>query len=371
MNDIQKGLEQDARLVDEHVPTKLTVPEIEKVIESLKQFMTRNDYSQARIARYIGCSSSVVSEFLRGKYLGDIDAVGNKVINLMNSVTRKHRQPKNEPFISTTIAKRIRTIVTQTEAFSGDEGKIALVIGDGGHGKSHCLREYARANRNSVYIELDETMNSTNLFSEIADHLKIDSSGALSAIAKRLTETLRERQVIIILDEASGLSVKKLNQLRQIIVVKAKCPLILAGNCDLLKTVNQSSTKRGYESLDQFTSRLMAVLNLDELACDNDGGLYTAEDVRNLYEYGGIKLSVGAVNTIKRICKTPKAGRLRTCNHIIAALHTAKAVDEKGVIDTPDIIAAVEQLQLPISDWLPLATIEAIEETCQAVATAG
>jgi DNA transposition AAA+ family ATPase len=370
---IQKGLEQDVRLVAERVPQKLTMPEIEKIAKSLKQFIIDNDFTQGRVARWIGCSQSVVSEFITGRYQGDIDGVGNKIINLMNSVVRKNRRVKNEPFVSTTIAKRIGTLVTQTEAFCNDEGKIGLIIGDGGHGKSHCLRQYTRANRNSAYAELDDTMTSTRLFSEIAQSLKIDSSGTLSAIAKRLVEKLRERQVIIIIDEASGLTVKQLNQLRQIIVVKARCPLILAGNSDLLKTVTQSSVKRGYESLDQFTSRLMGVLNLDELASDNDGGLYTAEDIRNLYEYGGIKLTTGAVKTIKRICKSPRSGRLRTCNHIISALHTAKVVDEKGVIDTAEIIAAIEQLKLPVRVWLPLATMEAadIDDSDSSVAVAG
>ncbi|MCK5617240.1 AAA family ATPase [Candidatus Pacearchaeota archaeon] len=353
-DDIQKGLEQDTRLVAEHIPQKMTGPEIEKIATSLKQFMTDNEFSQAQVAKLIGYSRSVVSEFLKGRYQGDLNGIANKIINLMNSVVRKNRRVKNKPFVSTTVAKRIGTLITQTSAFCDDEGKIGLIIGDGGHGKSHCLRQYAEADKNSVYIELDDTMSSISMFSEIAKNLKVDSSGSLSSIAKRLVAALKLRHIIIMLDEASWLKVRHLNQLRQIIVVKAKCPLILSGNSDLLRTISQSSTKRGYESLDQFTSRLMGVLNLDELASDNDGGLYTVEDIRNLYEYGGIRLTSSAVSSLKRICKTPKSGRLRTCSHIVSALHAAKVVDEKRVIDTVEIIAVIDQLKLPIREWLPL-----------------
>jgi DNA transposition AAA+ family ATPase len=352
--DFQKGLEQDARQVAEHVSQELTGPEIEKLAKSLEQFMSDNDFTQAEVARWIGYSRSVVSQFLKCRYKGDISSVANKVVSLINSVARKNKRTKQKPFISTTVAKRIGTLITQTTAFCDDEGKIGLIIGDGGHGKSHCLRQYAQADKNSAYIELDDTMTSGSMFSEIAKKLKVDSSGRLSTIAKRLIETLRPRHIVIMLDEASWLGVRQLNQLRQIIVVKAKCPLILAGNSDLLKTVTQPSTKQGYESLDQFTSRLMGVLNLDDLAGDPDGGLYTPEDIRWLYEYGGIKLSSDAVSTLRRICKTPKSGRLRTCSHIVSALHTAKVVDQKGMIYTADIIGAIRQLQLPVRDWLPL-----------------
>jgi hypothetical protein len=123
--------------------------------------------------------------------------------------------------------------------------------------------------------------------------------------------------------------------------------------------VMEPTTKRGHESLDQVRSRLMMVLDLDELASDTGGGLYTAKDVRNLYEFGGITLTSDAVRKLQDICRTPQSGRLRTCSHIIAALHTAGIIEERGCIDSEVIVSAVSQLRLPIAAWLPLALTEA------------
>ena len=100
-------------------------------------------------------------------------------------------------------------------------------------------------NKNTLYIQLDATMGSLRIFAEIAKRLHIASSGSLSEITRNLVENLRPRNTIIMLDEASNLTVKQLNQLRQIIVIKARCPLILAGNADLLRTVIQPMTKHG------------------------------------------------------------------------------------------------------------------------------
>ena len=145
---LEKGLEQDARRIAERLPEKLTVPEIEKLIESVKRFKESNGFTYVQIARWIGYSKSVLSEFLRGQYSGDIDKLANKLVFLMNSIARKQRRVKNDGFIETTVAKKIGTLITQTEAFSDIEGRIGVIIGDGGHGKSHWLRQYGKADKN-------------------------------------------------------------------------------------------------------------------------------------------------------------------------------------------------------------------------------
>ncbi len=370
MNDIRKDLEQDAQVITERIPVAKT--KAREVAGSLKAFMADHDFSQRKIADMIGVSNSVVSQFLAGKYKGDTGALTNKVVHLINSITRKEKRVRNKPFIETTVARMIGTLITQTESFTDEEGKIGLIIGDGGHGKSHCMRAYADANKNTVYVELDDAMTPTVMFAEITKALSLDSSGSLTVVTRRLIENLQNRHIIVMLDEASGLKVKQLNQLRQIIVVKSRCPLILAGNSDLLNTVTQSSAKRGHESLDQFYTRIMQILNLDTLAADKDGGLYTADDIRKLYEFGGVRLAADAVDTLQRIARAPKSGRLRTCSHIVAALHIASAVRADRRITAKRIIGIIKGLDLPVSVYLPVGGEIANEtEDQQAVAQAG
>jgi DNA transposition AAA+ family ATPase len=364
-DNIQKGLEQNARVIKERIPEQTGDAEVADIVVRMRSFMAEYNFRQATVARMLGVSPSTISEFLNGKYKGNLAKLVNKVISWMNSVTRKKERINPKPYIETEIARRIATLIVQTEAFSEEEGRIALIIGDSGHGKSICLKQYAEANKNTLYIQLDATMGSLRIFVEIAKRLRIASTGSLSEITRHLVENLRPRNIIIMLDEASNLTVKQLNQLRQIIVIKARCPLILAGNADLLRTVIQPMTKHGYESLDQFTSRLMGVLNLDELASHKGDRLYTSEDIRKLYEYGGIRLTSGAIDTLKKICMTPRSGRLRTCSHVIAALHTSRVLDQKGWVDSALIIAAIEQLDLPIKIWLPLITEDFVEQDAQ------
>ncbi len=370
MKEVWQGLERDAQVIKERIPEDLTDEAVRGVASSLRAFLRDNGISQGKVAELLGVSRSVVSEFLGKGYKGNVVKLVSKIVQLINSRDRKRRRGQHGGYVETTVAKQIGALVTQTEAFSTDEGRIGLIIGDGGHGKSVCLREYVEANKNTVYLELDATMSSRYIFAEIARSLKLSVNGATALVARRIAEALKCRNTIVIIDEASSLTVKQLNQLRQVIVVKGRCPLILAGNQQLQQTVMQRRTTREHESLDQFTSRLMGVLNLDESASDRDGGMYTAEDIRKLYEYGGIRLTGDAVATLRSIRRTPKSGRLRTCSHIIAALHTSMPILAEGSIDAQVIISAIEQLKLPVRVWLPVITGRGAANDEQNISTA-
>ena len=326
-----------------------------KTASTLDQFMEELGLTNTHVARAIDVSTSVISQVRRGIYPGDLDQVSNKLHNYMESVRRKREGGVNDQFVETTVAKKIQILIAHVDKFSLHEAKIGMVIGDGGCGKSRCLEQYTIANKNAIYLQLDRTMNATRIFAAVAKKLKIDSSGSLAAIAERIVDALEGRQTIIILDEASYLNVSILDQLRQVIVVKGKCPLILAGNNDLLNTINQSTVRRGYESLDQFNSRLMMVLDIDRLAADPDGGLYTPADIRKLYQYGGISLSTDGVNRLVQIAKSPKMGRLRSCTTIIVALHTYCKAKDIDCITRELIDRAIPELGLPIKN--KLATI--------------
>jgi len=362
-NEILKSCEQEAQIRMGRIPKKLTDENIRAVIERLKKFIEENSFSQTQLAKMLGVGKSKLNQIIKGQYKSRlaIYEVINKASSFMDSAARKKRI-EQRGYIETNVAKRIATLITRTEALSSTEGKIGLLIGDSGHGKTTCLEEFSRSNLNTFYIVLDDRMRSKELFAAIAEELGVDSDGSFNAIKPRVEQALQNRHVIIILDEAAGLRVSELNLLRQVIVVKCHCPLILAGNADLLKTVMQPNTRRGCESLDQFTSRLSYILNLDEEASEKGGGLYTSADIRKLYEYGGISLTAGAVGSLKKIYSTTRSGRLHTCANLLTALHTSVKIRARKQISAKDIVEAIAELRLPVSVWLPIATLEKTDE---------
>lgn len=356
---ISAGLDRDARAVEFRLPERLDAAAMEIFAGDVKAFLAAHKIRQVELGRWIHRSDTVISAFLNCNYTGNVEEIAGKIAAVLNTVARKKRQAPRERYVSTGTAKRIGTLITEVQAFGEDEGRIGLVIGDSGHGKSVCLRAYAAADKNSVYAQFDDCMGVLQLFGELARAVKVKSTGTLPAVAERLIDAVRDRHLLVMIDEASSMSPKLLNRLRQVLVVKGGCSLILAGNADLLHTIRDKSRRANTESMDQFNSRLMSILNLDELAGDPDDPLYTADDVRRLYEYGGIKLSRDAVDALRRLMMMPGSGRLRTAGVIVAALHMSAMIRERGIIDAAAILSAAVELALPVCDWLPTICKEA------------
>ena len=374
--DILKALQQDAFYGEVRMPEieeQVTVTQAKIFGDSLRGWMAERKLSQTAIAEKAGISTAVISQIVRAKYLGDTKLAIQKITAFMDTFDRKARVEKGKGYIDTTVARMIFMIIKQTQIFSDEtEAKIGIIIGDAGCGKTICLKQYAKVNfNNSVYVELDDTMTSAAMFAEIATALRIDSTGGLKALTQRIVSRYSGRDMVFILDEASGLNPHKLNQLRQILCVRCKCPLVLAGNAHLESTLIQSTERRGNECLDQFNSRILGKLNLDKMAANHGGGgLYTAEDIRRLYEYGGITLTKEAVKKLRQICMTPRTGRLRTCSVVIAAMHKMSRIVNEGIITEENIIQTIYKLGLPIEDRLPfLVDTERPAETEQKTKT--
>lgn len=262
---------------------------------------------------------------------------------------------KKNSFILTSVAREIISLCRLVEAYSGSEGRIGVIVGDGGHGKTTCLKEYAATRiQSAVYLQLDAAMSRCSILREICFALGENDKGTSSRLARRIARELRGSRKTLLLDEASTLGSGDCDMLRQIVCCQGGSPLILAGNSSLLQTVNRRDP-----GFDQFATRLLRVVDLDRLAGKGGGGdLYTAEDVRKLYEYGGIKLTGDAVDLAKKILSVSGSGRLRTVDTVVRCLHISSFIQNSGCINASHIIAAIEQLDLPVIGRLPMAELE-------------
>ncbi len=359
LNALRRGLDAEQHTILERIPTVYTEEKIACAINTIRAFIKEYKFSNNSLAKKIGYSSSVISQVLNGKYEGDTEAALTSILKFCNDYKRQDDNYNKRPDrVDTSVLREIQGLITNTISFSHEEGKIGLLIGDGGHGKTYCLEIWCKDNPTSAYmIVLDESNTKKGIMQMLAEAVGVDYSGTVEAIIKRLVRQLRDRHAVIIVDEASHLNVSCLNMLRQVICVKCKCPLILSGNNHLLKTLACDSGRSGYESLDQFNSRVMRSSNLDELAYDSTDpgtGLYSEQDIRDMFQYDGIMLAKDAVDTLKHICSTPRSGRLRICVDIISALHKVSSIYQTQLITGLDIIRMIYTLRLPCEN-LPMA----------------
>ncbi len=373
---LKKGLSLEQNLILERIPKVFTEENTAKAIANIRSFMKDHSFTNKQLADRCGFSQTTVSQLINGKYPGDTPKALTTIIKFMNAHCRNKLHHNEMPeYVETSVAREIGALITNTTSFSQSEGKIGLVIGDGGHGKTHCLQAWCKVNPHNYYIRLHSCMTNKDIMVAIAKTVGSDYSGSIAYIIDKLAAELADRFAVIIIDEASNLKVKTLDLLRQAICLECGCPMILSGNAALIKTIHKDSARSGYESIDQFNSRVMRTLNLDLAAStstDPNTGLYTEKDIIDLYQYQGIGLAKDAVDTLRKICQTPHSGRLRVCADIIKALHTSPDIYKAQLITGQNIITAIRMLQLPFADRLPVTVVKPKHQTSsqQAKATA-
>jgi len=370
---LQQWMEQEARRFAVWMPDMKNEKEVGLFREKVKVFIERFGMTQAQFAKKIGVSTTTLNLFLKGTYTGKNESICKAVQDYLNREGRRQRRKKTPDFVETIVAKRILENIRLAEQFTQPGmGRICVIVGDSGHGKTECLKQYARVHPHSTYIEINDNTGKPQLFAKINRALGLNYTGTVKRMIEELSEYLAGREMTIILDEAAALNATKLSLLRQIVSGNG-CTLVLAGNNHLLATINDPVTRRGYECLDQFRSRMMGILNLDELAMQSprNGGLYSIPEVRKLYATGGIKLSSDAEGLLLSIQRTPHSGRNHTCSLVISAILTSRQGKNVEVIDAARIIGAIRQFGM-LEGRLPLIIdmAEQIEKQQTAAKTA-
>lgn len=194
-------------------------------IDMLKDYIEKTKFSQSKIATMLGVSPAVVSQYLKGEYKGDVEAVDKKVAQMLERQAEKAKDVKTD-FVMTKTANRILEICGLAHAMSD----IYLVIGEAGLGKTMALKQYVSQNSNVIMLEIDPTFSVKVLLNELCNKLGIVVSGSKSNhhMMDLIVEKLKGSERLLIIDEAELLAYKPLEILRRI-HDKAGIGIILAG----------------------------------------------------------------------------------------------------------------------------------------------
>lgn len=229
--------------------------------EQLEKLMSETGIKQSEVAKGIGQSDSLVSQWRKGLYKGDTAKVDNAIANFIQR-ERKKREIKDLPmiFTQTATAKRISAMLESVHRIGG----LGLLYGVAGMGKTTTLREYARSHPDVILIEVNITYTPSALLKIIAKKLGLEVAGSLNDINEAILEKLAGSGRMILVDEAEYLSVKSLEILRRI-RDHAKVGLVLAG---LPKLLSNLVGRRG--ELAMIYGRVGGTLPLPDKVADGE-----------------------------------------------------------------------------------------------------
>lgn len=196
-----------------------------RLSEKLKTAMDEFGVSQSKLAREMGYSSTVISQYLAGSYAGDVSSVETAITKWI-ARRRENAQKKHVPVIETNVLKQINRALR----LAHDEKDIALIVGDAGSGKTTAATAYVLDNpRTSILIKC-YGMSRRVLTIELAKRLGLETQRVnFDRLVASVTETLRDSEQLIILDEADFLRDDALEFCRRLINDLGESGLALIG----------------------------------------------------------------------------------------------------------------------------------------------
>ncbi len=277
----------------------------------LKKYKEETGRTQAAIARELGISESALSGFLSGSYKTPW-TICEKVAALQKVSEKKKVAPKEPGYAPTSVSR----IVTNAIRYCHIQGKIAVVYGDAGVGKTMAVKQYLKENGLAVGITISPTYASITGVNE----LLAEQVGVRERVARKITSEiigkLRGSGRVLIIDEAQHLTVRTLNHLR-CISDESGVGIALVGN-DEVYTKMKGSGRADFAQLFSRIGMRKQVLT----------GSITREDVEAVF--GQYDMSGNALDVLYRISRT-SYGLRGAVNVFVNTAAVFQEVTEAGV----------------------------------------
>jgi len=165
---------------------------IEQARKDLNSFLETHGKSQRNIAKEIGLSNSVISQFLSGTYIGDNENVANKVNQFLEMSRCRLDNQETSTFFKN--LGNTQSVLLACR-YAHIEKDIALVSGDAGAGKTTALNFYKNSNANAILVTANACCSTpTSILKLICDQEGIqekpnNKNALMNSLIKKLKGT--------------------------------------------------------------------------------------------------------------------------------------------------------------------------------------
>lgn len=232
--------------------------------EQIKQILTAENITQAKLAKETGLNSGALSSYLKGDYAGNNELI-EEALNqwLARRKAKIQRFVQAPDFIQTETAKQI------FEAFEYAQvlGLLTTVYGMSGAGKTFAAKEFKR-NKKNVWIVTASPSRSTlsEILYEIALEIGLnDAPKRKGSLSRLIVKKLENSQGLLIIDEADHLPYDALEELR-IMQEELGIGFVLMGN-DKVYTRMRGASHQAHEYA-RLYSRLAKPVSIQK--CDKN-----------------------------------------------------------------------------------------------------
>lgn len=251
----------------------------------IKQYINSTKKTQSQVAKELDISASALSGFLGGTYKAPHTII-SKIGELAKISTQKKVAPKEPAFAETSISRDI----TNAIKYSHLQGKISVIYGDAGIGKTMAFRNYLDQNTLAIGITISPTFSSiTGVNEKLAEQL-----GVRERVSRKQTmeiiNKLRGSGRVVVIDEAQHLTVRALNHLR-CISDESGVGICFIGNDEVYSKLKGTGRADFAQLFSRIGMRKQVLVSS-----------ITKQDVKAVF--GGFAVEEDAMELLYRICRT-------------------------------------------------------------------
>lgn len=197
--------------------------------------------STNRLARRLGYSPSVVSQWLNGAYKGDTGKIERRIEDWLSNFSRRRLVG-----VSLIPSEATRTVISALEAIRQTED-VGVIFGDAGIGKTSAIEMYLSENPLAISVSLDRRHGTAIQIERLLAEV-VDPGGRKADTTRwsRLLEALSGSGRFLIVDNCHRATRSGLELLFDL-HDKTGIPIAMVGNEEVLRLIDQS---------DQMSSRI-------------------------------------------------------------------------------------------------------------------
>ena len=226
--------------------------------QKVLDFLEKHGLSQATLSRSISVSSSAISQFLKGKYKGDVESLDVKLENFMKNYNPKSTDQSDNKVVVTANMQLSHFIINELIATK----KLGAIYGMAGCGKTTMVREFMKEHPEAILIEAIPLMPTKTIINEIGRQLGVQQSSTLTQMIQDIAKALKQREAVLIVDEAENLNTSSLEAIRRVWDFSS-VPTVLVGTPSLISNLKG---RRG--ELLQLFSRIALKVEFSEPTLD-------------------------------------------------------------------------------------------------------
>lgn len=331
-------------------PTDVTPDQVQRVADDLAGFLKRYNISRKAAATAIGYSASVITEFIKGTYAGNVGQVAIDTDDWLTDEEKRREDHQGTHFVWTNVARHIEAVAS----FCIEKGKVGLIYGPetSGIGKTTALKAIAHelGPRRGTLVTLDKCdANPTGLLRKVLNGLRLQDNGSNAQRMDRVIEHLRGRkQHLLMIDQIHNLRFAKEDRpfyyLMDIYEATEHSAQLWCGTSDLVKYLQRQRDKTIDEPLAQVRSRIFPCIDLMESIGADGGGqpLYTVDQVRKMFAGYRLNLTTDAARWLCRLAHARDHGALRACVNVMDYAVFLAKVQKASTVDVPMLQRAAQ-----------------------------